>query len=50
MLPYVKIFSDMRDTINLLSDSEAGRLLKALMSYVNGDNAESLVGQDCRGY
>lgn len=36
----IKIFPDAQDTIDLLTDDEAGRLLKALLGYVNGDDPE----------
>lgn len=36
MMPYVKLYKDMNITIDLLSDEEAGRLLKAVMHYTNG--------------
>lgn len=39
-MPYVKVFSDMQSTVSLLSDSEAGRLLKALLAYINGEEVE----------
>ena len=45
MLPYVKLFRDASETIDLLSDAEAGRLLKALMHYAN-DQQETLPGQE----
>ena len=45
MLPYVKLFRDASETIDLLSDAEAGRLLKALMHYAN-DRQDDLPGQE----
>lgn len=36
----IKIFPDARMTIDLLTDEEAGRLLKGLLAYVNGDEVE----------
>ena len=44
-LPYIKLFADNSATIDLLSDAEAGRLLKALMHYINADLIE-LPGQE----
>ena len=40
MLPYIKLFGDMSATIDLLSDAEAGRLLKSLLHYANGEETE----------
>lgn len=45
MLPYIKVFRDMTDTIDLLADEEAGRLLKAILHYANGQAVE-LPGQE----
>ena len=45
MLPYIKLFRDASATIDLLSDPEAGRLLKALMHYAN-DQEEDLPGKE----
>ena len=45
MLPYVKLFGDLSATIDLLSDAEAGRLLKSLMHYIN-DQEDELLGQE----
>lgn len=47
MMPYIKMFTDVSDTIDLLSDEEAGRLFKALMHYGN-DNEDiiDLPGQE----
>lgn len=40
-----KIFPDAREAIDMLSDTEAGRLLKTLVHYINGD-VEELPGQE----
>ena len=45
MLPYIKLFGDNSATIDLLSDAEAGRLLKALLHYNQGKETQ-LVGQE----
>lgn len=45
MIPYIKLFNDLSATIDLLSDAEAGRLLKSLLHYANGQEVE-LVGQE----
>lgn len=45
MLPYIKLFRDASATIDLLSDAEAGRLLKSLMHYAN-DQEDELPGQE----
>lgn len=45
MLPYIKLFRDASATIDLLSDAEAGRLLKSLMHYAN-DEEDELPGQE----
>lgn len=44
-LPYIKLFCDASATIDMLSDAEAGRLLKALMHYAN-DITDTLPGQE----
>jgi len=44
-MPYLKVFTDMDGTIGLLSDTEAGRLFKALMGYIN-DRDVQLQGQE----
>lgn len=44
-LSYIKLFGDSSATIDLLSDAEAGRLLKALVHYANGEE-EDLPGQE----
>ena len=44
-LPYVKVFGDLSATVDLLSDAEAGRLLKSLLHYINGGEDE-LLGQE----
>lgn len=45
MIPYFKMFADVSETINLLSDAEAGRLFKALGNYLN-DREVNLPGQE----
>ena len=45
MLPYIKVFPDLSETVDLLSDAEAGRLLKSLLHYANGEEDE-LPGQE----
>ena len=45
MLPYVKLFPDAGDTVDLLSDDEAGRLLKAILHYAAGREV-ALPGQE----
>ena len=44
-LSYIKLFGDSSATIDLLSDAEAGRLLKALVHYANGEEVD-LPGQE----
>lgn len=44
-LSYVKLFADASGAIDLLSDTEAGRLFKAVMHYINGID-EELPGQE----
>ena len=44
-LPYIKLFGDTSATVDLLSDAEAGRLLKSLLHYANG-HADDLPGQE----
>lgn len=44
-LPYIKLFGDTSATIDLLSDAEAGRLLKAVLHYANG-RVDELPGQE----
>lgn len=44
-LPYIKVFPDLCETVSLLSDAEAGRLLKSVLRYANGEEAE-LPGQE----
>ena len=44
-MPYIKVFLDLSATVDLLSDAEAGRLLKALLHYGNGGEDE-LLGQE----
>lgn len=36
----IKVFPDASDTVDLLSDAEAGRLFKSLLHYINGQNDE----------
>lgn len=45
MLPYIKVFPDLSETVDLLSDAEAGRLLKSILHYANGEEDE-LPGQE----
>lgn len=44
-MPYIKVFGDLSATIDLLSDAEAGRLLKSLLHYAN-DREDELTGQE----
>lgn len=44
-VPYIKLFGDASATVDLLSDAEAGRLLKSLLHYANGQ-ADELPGQE----
>ena len=44
-VPYIKLFADASATIDMLSDAEAGRLLKSLMHYAN-DQEDELPGQE----
>lgn len=44
-IPFIKVFPDLSATVDLLSDAEAGRLLKALLHYGNGGEDE-LLGQE----
>lgn len=44
-LPYIKLFADISATVDLLSDTEAGRLFKSLLHYAN-DKEDNLVGQE----
>lgn len=37
VIPYIKLFADNGETIEMLSDAEAGRLLKSLLRYVNDE-------------
>lgn len=39
-MPYVKVFADMDETIGMLSETEAGRLFRALMAYINGRDVQ----------
>lgn len=36
----IKVFPDASETVDLLSDAEAGRLFKSLLHYINGTNDE----------
>ena len=45
MIPYIKLFADASATVDLLSDAEAGRLIKALLHYSNGV-IDDLPGQE----
>ena len=42
---YIRVFAGESEVIDTLSDTEAGRLLKALLHYIN-DREESLPGQE----
>lgn len=44
-IPYIKLFGDASATVDLLSDAEAGRLLKSVLHYANGQ-ADELPGQE----
>ena len=44
-MPYIKLFTDFGATFDLLSDAEAGRLIKAILHYANGQEA-TLTGQE----
>lgn len=45
-LPYIKLFVDASATVDLLSDAEAGRLLKALLHYGSGGDTNEPPGQE----
>ena len=45
MLSYIKVFLDASETVDMLSEAEAGRLFKALLHYGNGKTDE-LPGQE----
>ena len=45
-LPYIKVFVDTSATIDLLSDAEAGRLLKSLLHYAVDGEGDELTGQE----
>ena len=45
-LPYIKLFGDTSATVDLLSDAEAGRLLKSILHYANNGQADDLPGQE----
>lgn len=45
MMPYIKVFTDMSATVDLLSDAEAGRLFKAVLHY-SADVEDELPGQE----
>ena len=44
-LPYIKLFGDTSVTVDMLSDAEAGRLLKSLLHYIN-DQEVDLPGRE----
>ena len=44
-LPYIKLFGDTSATVDMLSDAEAGRLLKSLLHYASGQ-VDDLPGQE----
>lgn len=46
MTSYIKVFCDMSETVDELSDAEAGRLFKALLHYGNAETVDSLPGQE----
>lgn len=47
MMNYVKVFCDCIETIDLLTDAEAGRLFKAILRYAGGqENQAELPGQE----
>lgn len=46
MMKYVKVYYDLTETIDELSDAEAGRLLKALLEYGATGEARALSGQE----
>lgn len=46
MISYIKVFCDMSETVDELSDAEAGRLFKALLHYGNGEMVDQLPGQE----
>lgn len=46
MIKYVKIFCDMSGTVDVLSDAEAGRLLKAILHYGMDGTDDQLPGQE----
>ena len=46
MIKYVKIFCDIGDTVDDLSDAEAGRLFKAVLHYGATQTVDQLPGQE----
>ena len=46
MIKYVKIFCDISETVDVLSDAEAGRLLKAMLHYGMDGTVDQLPGQE----
>lgn len=46
MTSYIKVFCDMSETVDELSDAEAGRLFKALLHYGSDETVDSLPGQE----
>lgn len=46
MSSYIKVFCDMSETVDELSDAEAGRLFKALLHYGNDETVDQLPGQE----
>lgn len=46
MIKYVKIFCDISETVDVLSDAEAGRLLKSLLHYGLDGTVDQLPGQE----
>lgn len=46
MIKYVKIFCDISETVDVLSDAEAGRLLKSLLHYGKDGTVDQLPGQE----
>jgi len=46
MMPYIQIFADKEDALNLLGDAERGRLLSALMEYNRTGVCPQLVGNE----
>lgn len=46
MMPYIQIFMDKEEALNLLSDAERGRLLSALMEYNRTGVCAQLAGNE----